>query len=438
MFAWWPLVYMKENNKNNLLTILFVALSGTLVYSMIQQVLRGYDKGSWQITEWLINYQGGFVRRGLPGELILWANEHLNINPYYFILAICAFFFFLLLTIFVILFRKKGLPIFLIPFVFLLGNPIINDFWVRKDIFGVLLFSLAVFLTTIKSSWRYLLINIVLIFGILAHESIGFFSLPIIVLLTYSNIKSCHPGKRKAVFISFLSIAPAIIAFFSGLYFKGSALIAQKIWDSWQGIRFPFDAGYTVPVTAIDGLSWSLGKGLGYTKSLLSNFSGGIYAPVAWLLIILAVYLIITNFDRFKMRGIGSEEKSLLLKDDFSAILLFQLLCVSPLFILGWDYGRWVFIWVASSFASVLILPGQVISNLRLGGFRKFSLFLNSFFQKIITRRPRLVVMTAIFIGLPSYSWILVDFLKTNSIVLIFRNILPVKEWFYFLLNLVR
>jgi len=423
---------MKAGSKNNLLSILFVALSGTLVFLMIRQVLRGYDKGSWQITEWLINYQGGFVRRGLTGELIFLAHKYFNLDPYLLIVASCAIFLAVLFVVFIILFRKKGLPIFIIPFVFFLGNPIINDFWARKDVFGVLVFSLAVYLTTIKSRWRYLLINFTLVFGILTHESIGFFSLPVIFLLTFSDLRSRYPRKNKTLIFSFLTVIPALIAFLSTLYFKGSALISQKIWNSWQGIGFPLDSGSIIPVAAIDALSWSLGRGLGVTRSLLSNFNGGIYAPLAWLLIILAIYLILTNLHCFKMKRIGSKEKGAEMKDNLPMILLFQLLCVSPLFILGWDYGRWVFIWVASSFSLALILPEPTISNLGLGVFKKFGLVLNNASSQILGRRPGLVVVMAVLIGVPLYSWTLVDFLKTNSLVLIFRNILPIKEWFYF------
>ncbi len=39
---------------------------------------RFYDN-SWTVGEWLISYAGGFVRRGLPGEII-----HFISNKYYF------------------------------------------------------------------------------------------------------------------------------------------------------------------------------------------------------------------------------------------------------------------------------------------------------------------------------------------------------------------
>ena len=41
---------------------------------------RFYDN-SWTVGEWLISYAGGFVRRGLPGQVIFYLSSKLNINP---------------------------------------------------------------------------------------------------------------------------------------------------------------------------------------------------------------------------------------------------------------------------------------------------------------------------------------------------------------------
>ncbi len=43
------------------------------------------------------------------------------------------------------------------------------------------------------------------------------------------------------------------------------------------------------------------------------------------------------------------EERSLEVKTRVTAILLAQLIFISPLFLLGFDYGRWLFFWVAST-----------------------------------------------------------------------------------------
>ena len=41
---------------------------------------RFYDD-SWTIGEWLISYAGGFVRRGLPGELVQFFSRKYSLSP---------------------------------------------------------------------------------------------------------------------------------------------------------------------------------------------------------------------------------------------------------------------------------------------------------------------------------------------------------------------
>jgi hypothetical protein len=43
-----------------------------LVLAIAKHFIHSFGEGhdSWSISEWLVNYGGGFVRRGLPGELI--------------------------------------------------------------------------------------------------------------------------------------------------------------------------------------------------------------------------------------------------------------------------------------------------------------------------------------------------------------------------------
>jgi hypothetical protein len=45
---------------------------------------RFYDHG-WTIGEWLISYEGGFVRRGLPGSIIHSGAVALGISPIHLI-----------------------------------------------------------------------------------------------------------------------------------------------------------------------------------------------------------------------------------------------------------------------------------------------------------------------------------------------------------------
>ena len=60
------------------------------IVAIINQYIASFHWGhdSWQMTEWLINYAGGFVRRGLPGEVILQIAEQTKIQGNYLVIFI--------------------------------------------------------------------------------------------------------------------------------------------------------------------------------------------------------------------------------------------------------------------------------------------------------------------------------------------------------------
>ena len=63
---------------------------------------KTYLDDSWTIGEWLINYQGGFVRRGLLGEAIYLLCNVIKISPIYVIwlISISSSYLLVKLTIF--------------------------------------------------------------------------------------------------------------------------------------------------------------------------------------------------------------------------------------------------------------------------------------------------------------------------------------------------
>lgn len=130
----------KASLQDNVFKALGILFSVILVLKFFELIRSGYPKDSWQVTEWLINYQGGFVRRGLAGELLLRFYYCWGIEPYYVILTMCFILYLGLVIFFYRAFRRAGLPLFLLPFVFFLGGPVLNDFWARKDVFLVWIF----------------------------------------------------------------------------------------------------------------------------------------------------------------------------------------------------------------------------------------------------------------------------------------------------------
>jgi len=353
---------MKKSINLSIFYFLFIL---TLIYIFVFSIIRGYEKESWNITEFLINYQGGFVRRGLLGEILLNIYNFSGLSPYVLILLLCLAAYFLLLVFFIKSFLKSGYSIFILPFVFFLGNPVINDFWLRKDILITLIFISIIYFSTKKSNLYLILVNLLFMTGLLIHESIGFFCFPILLLILAGRKHFSDKTKAasiKSFFSSFLQLLPAAITFLSVLYYKGSQKTADLIWQSWKPVAFPMQTNGNEIPAAIDAISWSLKKGLLLGIETLNNFDGGVYAPIAWLIILSLIYFVLTNTDKLNVKIFKYHPNKNFNKTNISNILILQLFGVLPLFVLGYDYGRYIFLWVISSFATIILIPEENLS----------------------------------------------------------------------------
>ena len=77
-----------------------------LVLMVIFTAQRGYAFSEawdeWMVADWLINYAAGFVRRGLSGELILFASDVFGVRANILVFVV----FFSLFTILCVLFAR--------------------------------------------------------------------------------------------------------------------------------------------------------------------------------------------------------------------------------------------------------------------------------------------------------------------------------------------
>jgi len=89
---------MNSSKINLFFKIYIIAIFFSSILILYHKFLHPTD---WTTSEWLINYHGGFVRRGLIGELLLLTNQFLNLNPrylvYIFEVILLAFYYFLII-----------------------------------------------------------------------------------------------------------------------------------------------------------------------------------------------------------------------------------------------------------------------------------------------------------------------------------------------------
>ncbi|MGN0864933.1 MAG: hypothetical protein ACI4P8_02150, partial [Akkermansia sp.] len=226
-----------------------------------------FSETSYGNSEFLINYQGGFVRRGLVGEILYQLCSPLQLDPRYIILPICIISMLVFSAIMVAICRKHQLQLWILPTTYgLLGLDII-----RKDFLVMCLLTFAFYSYTklrnphLKTTLTLLLLLITLN----VHEAAFFIAVPLFCLLFLCD--SELPYRR---FSRFLICAIPISAFFLCCFFKGNAQIAEDICHSWTYI-FPDSYNQVISRNSIGALAWGMSDTI--LMTLRANFS--IYLP---------------------------------------------------------------------------------------------------------------------------------------------------------------
>ena len=327
---------LKKSNKDfkNIEYFLSIAFLIIIILGGLLNTLsnKTYINDSWTIGEWLINYQGGFVRRGFLGEGIYFLCNAIEVSPIFIIWFISITSYLLLVKFTIIEAKDKVSEVFLLsPCVFL--APIVGDFLIRKDILLILIFLFNLKILKTRNPNPFFL-NILNIFGILIHESFAIYALPI-QLFVFSN--KIEIAKTRIILLKFF---PSILFFFSCLIFKGNQVQAMFIHQSWinKSFLFPFEnLNYELPLGAINAIGWDIQNVLKILLESLTEFKGILWMPLVWLLT--AIY--VGSFFLGDYSAKDFKIKSFILSFQF---LPFSILCFS-----GWDYGRWIFIWILSS-----------------------------------------------------------------------------------------
>jgi hypothetical protein len=375
--------------RTKILNTLFIIFFIGLIFNFIKGILFPYTYSSWQISEFMINYQGGFVRRGLLGEVLYYFAKNYNIDIILTIKALCAILYILVCLFFVYAFRKKSYPLYILPLGFFCGALIMGDnpvhyYWIRKDclmIFSLILTLLICFKTNAPLFVKILVINALSIFAILNHEIFVFFSFPVFFFILFSYFKK--KGDYLAFVYSTICLLPIILTTVIVTLAHGNADTAQIIWDSWAQF---LPEKETLPIgDSISALGWdSIGTFITHFEfNFLSVGQYSIWAVVAWCFIFPIVYYISVNvLFVFRKNPEDFTEKHRII---LSSIFLFQLLCLSPVFcILSCDFSRIFFYLLASTFAVFLIVPFYTLEKVFPKIINKSAMIINKQMDKIL------------------------------------------------------
>lgn len=372
-------------------------------------------QASWTVGEWLINYAGGFVRRGLPGQVIYGISSGTGIPPWTLATLISLAAWIALSVLLVKVSRSTFSPI-LIFSSFCMASPLIGGYMVRKDCFNLVLLALSALLvrwSTRKTSSDFDFYfasgtsGLLGVIGVLSHESYGFYALPsvAIAILCLGGHKF---NRRKTGAALLLVTVPIAVSTFICAYFKGTPAIAEAINLSWSGLAGKIPGAYSEkPAGAIWAISMSSIEGLKYSlRPILLGFGNQfIWRPLP----LLASFIV--------SMGVISSPSSLIdtgrhLDGVVRRLFVLILLCMLPVFAAGHDYGRWLFMIFTATILTASICGDDLLSN---KSFMSQKLLLISA-RPILTFSSKCWIAALLLWGIPAYwnGWSLNAFVSSS------------------------
>ncbi len=310
------------------------------------------------VCEWLINYEGGMVRRGLLGQVLYWLFE---IRPYpvaYIILCLFLVGVGALAAVMVKFFIKRGLSLFILPFPVCLYTFFGYRFLISRRDAWMLLLTFLFFWIYQKyvhgKSGKYLIVmNLLMICGTLIHESILFFAFPIVFchylwLTSHNSQNSLLSHIIKAVLVWLPSmIVPLVI-----LLCPISQDVISSISHSWEPLfkQYPFGGTFALNEIYYEYLTQSLSWNYISGRLETSWLSSAIWIIPRWvfnLYLFVAIYYLTTRLNTIDL---GWNKLKTYDSIQLSNIVIIQFLFLLPdMLFMSDDMARNITIWVVSS-----------------------------------------------------------------------------------------
>lgn len=308
----------------------------------------------WIISDWLINYRGGFVRRGFPGQVAYSLSRLLHISP-----VICVAFFYLsLYAIFFAAARRLALrssrSIWLLALLF---SPATFSFQILHALAGfrkelIYLVALALIAVYLRETQRAsvavsVYLTIAVLVCVLSHESLLFYSPYFVAALSLAG--------RSPLVVARECIAPAIAGIVAALWCSmhlGNAEIARQICSS-LGYNFLHP----------EGLDICGGGAIPYLRSTSTM------ARAATLLV-MAQDRYLAIFPGFALAALMPAliESIALARSGARRDVLILWACTAVsfcgsivLFLYAQDWGRWIYIHVISITILLFLIDGRIV-----------------------------------------------------------------------------
>ena len=297
------------------------------VFFLYHKHLVGNDS---TISEWLINYTGGFTKRGIIGQICIWFAENLNLNLrfiIFFFQTIILFIYFSLLFLFFNKINVNKIMLFSIFSPIFILYPIAEiEVLARKElfIFSFLLTYLLIKNKNFKSSFIFFVLPVC----ILIWEPVVFF-FPFLIALEVINNK--YKNTKEILFRGIYIFIPSIIVV---IYIILNPISVENHGIMENYLKTNFNENCYMSCALLKS-KFTIHQQ--FNPLSVYNFE----VVIRYILIMIIGFgplLFLSYYSTLKL-------KKIFFFDKFNNLFTPQLILLSPillLFAMGYDWGRWV------------------------------------------------------------------------------------------------
>lgn len=401
----------KNLSKNNFLKSFFLLL---FILSISKIVDNAINKDTWEYGEWLINYQNGFNRRGLIGELIFFISSLLGKNiqlSFIILLSIIVLVFYYLNYIFL---KKIKINFF---YYFIFFSPLFyffflieNGIGIRKEIFLYVFY--LYYLIKIENENNFSkMIKIIYFFPILLfiHEGIIFYIpyilVPLVIKYSFKNLIQY----KYDLFIFFL------ICFFITLFIffnKGTYQDTLVICESLKNFA-PEKCNAWGPIYAL----WhDLLKDQNQNSMLYFYLQADVLSWIGYFFYVFYSFILVICILIFL------EIKKNKTKKNFTLVKLLFLICFIfslPLYNVAEDWSRWFSIHFHLIVYSLMFF--FIKNKIRLNKMRIIKM-INNFYEKRVALG---LICLIVYLTLVSHEEYFAEYVRIKSpLITIFKNLI--------------
>jgi len=374
----------------------YLFISILLIVSLVERLYvalgiraSSFNYNDWSYSEFMINFQGGFVRRGLLGEILYHLCRYTGLEPAAFILPVCISAYLFVVYFFLKKFRSRNYCWFLILSPLFCGY--VGDI-IRKDYMLYCLLILIMLLLANGKMGNAKISAVVIIssLGLFMHEAFVFWGLPIVALLLFNGNLKSKQG------ISFSLVIIGVFLFLS--VYHGSMQHVSSIVVSWQELLGE-NAMHIEKNNSIGAIGWdTLAAIRGHIRLNFSGMLGWVTFFIRPLGFLITYYFVVNFLWVFRERNSFNKDD----RTNLSVLFLFSIVCMLPMFLfLSCDYARLYQYAVVSAFTAFLLFPRWRLSKLLPKKIYELVAVINNKIDQVIVPTKGIMILILLLFAVP-------------------------------------